>query len=102
MVFLSGENYPLSSACIYICSVPSVPMDHSPPGSSVHGILQARIVECIASGSLGDLHHTILKPLRFHLQSPVGWPHKNHRKAIQMTQVLVDRPLIPCREAMNS
>ena len=23
-------------------------MDHSPPGSSVHGILQARILECIA------------------------------------------------------
>ena len=24
------------------------PMDYSPPGSSVHGILQARILECVA------------------------------------------------------
>ena len=31
-------------------SYPTVcdPMDYSPPGSSVHGILQARILECIA------------------------------------------------------
>ena len=27
------------------------PMDHSPPGSSVHGILQARILECVAMPS---------------------------------------------------
>ena len=27
------------------------PMDHSPPGSSLHGILQARILECIAGSS---------------------------------------------------
>ena len=25
-----------------------IPMDYSPPGSSVHGILQARILECVA------------------------------------------------------
>ena len=27
------------------------PMDHSPPGSSVHGIIQARILECVAMPS---------------------------------------------------
>ena len=30
-------------------------MDHSPPGSSVHGILQARILEWVARPSPGDL-----------------------------------------------
>ena len=30
-------------------------MDHSPPGSSVHGILQARILEWVAMPSSRDL-----------------------------------------------
>ena len=30
--------------CLIICN----PMDCSPPGSSVHGIHQARILECVA------------------------------------------------------
>ena len=30
------------------CPTPSDPMDCSPPGSSVHGILQARILEWVA------------------------------------------------------
>ena len=28
-----------------LCLTPSDPMDWSPPGSSVHGILQARVLE---------------------------------------------------------
>jgi len=32
-------------------------MDCSPPGSSVHGILQARILEWVAMPSLGNLPH---------------------------------------------
>ena len=31
------------------------PMDYRPPGSSVHRILQARILECVAMASSGDL-----------------------------------------------
>ena len=31
--------------CLTLCN----PMDYSPPGSSVHGILQARILEWVAS-----------------------------------------------------
>ena len=31
-------------SCPTLCE----PVDHSPPGSSVHGILQARILECVA------------------------------------------------------
>ena len=30
------------------CPTPSDPMYHSPPGSSVHGILQARVLEWVA------------------------------------------------------
>ena len=40
------------------CPTLSDPMDGSPPGSSVQGILQARILEWVAFPSLGDL----LKP----------------------------------------
>ena len=32
------------SLCPTLCD----PMDYSPPSSSVHGILQARILECVA------------------------------------------------------
>ena len=28
------------------CPTPSDPMDYSPPGSSIHGICQARVLEC--------------------------------------------------------
>ena len=41
------------------------PMDYSPPGSSVHGILQARILEWVAisfSKYIGDIY--IYTPLR--------------------------------------
>ena len=34
-------------SCLTLCD----PMDHSPPGSSVHGILQARILEWVAISS---------------------------------------------------
>ena len=34
-------------SCPTLCD----PLDHSPPGSSVHGILQARILEWIATSS---------------------------------------------------
>ena len=46
--------------CVYVCacaqslqSCPNLcnPMDCSPPGSSIHGILQARILECISMSS---------------------------------------------------
>ena len=34
------------------------PVDHSPPGSSAHGILQARILEWVPFLSLGALSNT--------------------------------------------
>ena len=38
-------------SCVQLCD----PMDCSPPGSSVHGILQARILEWVTMPPPGDL-----------------------------------------------
>ena len=44
------------------------PMDYSPPGSSVHGILQARILDWVAIPSSGDLSDPGIKPREsFHI-----------------------------------
>ena len=46
----------ITQSCLTLCN----PMDYSLPGSSVHAILQARILECVAitfsrrSSQLGD------------------------------------------------
>ena len=37
----------VTQSCLTLCD----PMDYSPPGSSVHGILQARILEWVAMPS---------------------------------------------------
>ena len=43
---------------VWLCD----PMDCSPPGSSVHGILQARILEWVLCPPPGDLPNTELEP----------------------------------------
>ena len=43
--------------CLTLCN----PMDCSPPGSSVHGILQARILEWVAMPSSRELPHPGIK-----------------------------------------
>ena len=41
---------------LYVCaSTLCDPMDHSPPGSSVHGIFPARMLEWVAVSSSRDL-----------------------------------------------
>ena len=57
---LNIERYICISVCVCAESPKSCPtlcnsMDYSPPGSSVHGILQARILELVAVPSSGDL-----------------------------------------------
>ena len=44
--------------CLTLCD----PMDCSLPGSSVHGILQARILERVAFPPPGDLPHPGIEP----------------------------------------
>ena len=63
------------SSCVRVCSVISVvsgsfdPMYCSPPGSSVHGIFQARITGLIAMPSPGELPDPGIEP-----ECPVSCP----------------------------
>ena len=45
--------------CLTFCA----PMNGTPAGSSIHGILQARILEWIAISSSGDLSDSGIKPM---------------------------------------
>ena len=51
----------VTQSCPTLCN----PMDCSPPGSSVYGILQARILEWVAIPSPGDLSDPRSKPSPF-------------------------------------
>ena len=64
-----NEKQPLECVCVCVCARARArarsiaqcltlfdPRDYSPPGSSVHGILQARIVEWVVVPSSRDLH----------------------------------------------
>ena len=51
-------------SCLTLCD----PMDYSPPDSSVHGILQARILEWVAMPPPGDLPDPEIEPVS--LMSP--------------------------------
>ena len=44
------------------------PMDYSPPGSSVHGIFQARVLEC---GAIAYSNFSLWSPLILSLTSPL-------------------------------
>ena len=48
----------LLQCCVTLCN----PMDCSPPGSSVHGIFQARILEWVPCPPLGHLPYSGIKP----------------------------------------
>ena len=69
-----------------LCPTLGCPVDCSPPGCSVHGIFQARILEWVAISYSGDLHNPgIEKILCFwHLlhwqadSSPLAPPGKHH------------------------
>ena len=63
----------ISKGCVCVCvcvcmlvtqSCPTLcnPMDYSPPGSSVHRILQARILELVATPSPVDLSGPGIEP----------------------------------------
>ena len=62
---LSELQFPLWFRCYLVKSCPTLcnPMDCSPLGSSVHGILQARILEWVPFPSLGDLSDPAIEPV---------------------------------------
>ena len=59
--WLSHET---TTSCLLAQSCPTLsnPMDRSPPGASVHGTFQARILEWVAIPSPGDLPDPGIKP----------------------------------------
>ena len=58
-----------------LCPTPSDPMDCSPPGSSIHGIFQARVLEW------GAIAFSDFKPRRQYLK----WPCGNYLKMLSST-----------------
>ena len=54
----------MSAESLQSCLTLSDPMDFSPPGSSIHGILQARILEWVAMPSLQEIISTQGSSLR--------------------------------------
>ena len=48
----------ITKSCLTLCD----PMDNSPPGSSVHGILEARILEWVAISFSSDLPDPGMEP----------------------------------------
>ena len=57
-----------SAKSLQLCPALCDPMDHSLPGSSVHGIFQARILEGLPCPPPGDLSNPGIKPIS--LESP--------------------------------
>ena len=53
---------------VWLCD----PVYRSLPGSSVHGILQARILEGVAISSSGDFPNPGIEPVLLHLPALVG------------------------------
>ena len=53
-----------------LCPTPSDPMDCSPPGSSIHGIFQARVLEwgAIAFSNIKKKHHVDVLPIKLPMQ----------------------------------
>ena len=73
-------HLPIFKACLHMCvqllqscSTLCDPMDWSSPGSSVHGILQARILVWVAMSSPGDRPSPGIKPESFCRQILYLW-----------------------------
>ena len=47
------------SAVAQLCPTLCNPMDYSPPGSSIHGIFQARVLEWIAISFPEHMYHVV-------------------------------------------
>ena len=55
LLTLPENKYNVCVLLAQLCPTLCDPMDCSPPGSSVHGISEARILECVAIAFSGDL-----------------------------------------------
>ena len=85
--------------CLTLCH----PMDCSPPGSSVHGILQKRILEWVAILSPGDLLKPGIKPMAPTLEAdslPSEPPGKSER-GVQMA-LAMSYQCLQCRTSSKN
>ena len=73
-------------------------MDYSPPGSSIHGILQVRILEWVAVSSPGDLPNLGIKPGSPALQAdsllsePLGKPLR--LTGVNFRSVIIEKSIV--------
>ena len=80
----------VAQLCLTLCD----PMDCSPPGSSVHGILQARILEWVAipfsrgSSQPRDWTQVSCTASRFFTTEPPGKPHQSEWSSSKSLQVI--------------
>ena len=58
---MDGRQILPAQSCLTICD----PMDCSPPGSSVHGLVQVRILSALPFPPSGDLPDLGIKPCIF-------------------------------------
>ena len=66
-VYIYTYTYMCVCVCVHAKSIMSGPalcnsVDYSPPGSSIHGVLQARILSGLSFPSLGDLPDPGIEP----------------------------------------
>ena len=59
----------LLQSCLTLCN----PLDYSPPGSSVHRIIQARILEWVAVPPPGDLPDPGIEPVSLMFPALAVW-----------------------------
>ena len=79
----------VTQLCLTLCD----PMNCSPPGSSVCGILPARILEWVASPSLGDLPNPVIEPVSPILAggfSYIGLSHQESPKDMRLNPIPCD------------
>ena len=76
-----------TQSCPTVCDL----MDYSPPGSSVHGILQARILEWVVMSPSGDLPDPGIKPRSSTLQED-SLPSEPPEKSCQVCISLIFPP----------
>ena len=70
MFTLTREIYSDNACvCAQSCLTLCIPMDCSPPGSAVHGLFQARIIEQVAISYSRDLPHPGMEPTSPALQA---------------------------------
>ena len=69
-LFIKGGSNSMHAKLIQSCPILCHAMEHSPPGSSVHGILQARIMEWVATTSSRGSNRLMLIFQHAPLQTP--------------------------------